>query len=73
MRCIMTSQKGAPAPKFNHRQAERLQEKWDGTERRRQVRESQSIGYLECALWITLGAVNILAIVAIVFYAISLI
>jgi predicted transcriptional regulator len=69
----MNNPKGAGAPKFNRQQSELLQEKWDGTERRRQVRESQSIGYLERALWITLGAVNILAIVAIVFCTAKLI
>jgi hypothetical protein len=52
----MNNPKGAQAPKFNRQQSELPLEKWDGTERRRQVRESQSIGYLECALWITLFA-----------------
>ena len=69
----MSNDKGAPAPKFNHRQADIQQEKWDGAERRRQVRESQGISRGECVMWITLGAANILAAAMLVFYTVKLI
>lgn len=69
----MSNDKGAGAPKFNHRQAERLQEKWDGAERRRHIRESQGFSLGECVMWIILGAVNIVSAAALVFYTTKLI